>query len=144
MQPRNPDYAAAVAAIFEEAAFIRALGIRLESIAPGVCCTVLDVADQHRQHDGFVHATVVAAMADHTAGAAAGSLIASDQLVLTAEYKINLLRPAADGPLRCEARVIKPGNRLTVVASDVHDTHEGKPRHVATLLGTMAVLPRPE
>jgi uncharacterized protein (TIGR00369 family) len=143
MQPKNPHYAEAVAVIFEEAAFIKDLGIRLEQVEPGLCRTIMDVAPGHRQHDGFIHAAVVAAMADHTAGAAAGSLIGADQFVLTAEYKINLLRPAAEGPLSCEARVIKPGNRLIIVTSEVYDTHNEKPRHVATLLGTMAVLPRP-
>lgn len=143
MQPKNPHFAEVVAAIFEEAAFIQSLGIRLESVEPGICRTTMAVTDQHRQHDGFIHATVIAAMADHTAGAAAGSLVAADELILTAEYKINLLRPGSGGPMRCEARVIKPGSRLTVVTSDVYDTHDGMARHVATLLGTMAVLPCP-
>jgi len=39
---------------------------------------------------GVVQATA----ADHTAGGAAGTLVRSNEMVLTAEFKINLLRPA--------------------------------------------------
>lgn len=58
-------------------------------------------------------------MADHTAGSAASTLIQPGQYVLTVEFKINLLRPAAGAKLRCKAQVLKPGKTLSIVESEV-------------------------
>lgn len=144
MEPKNPEFEAAARAIFDDAPFIRDLGIALVSAGAGHCETRLDVTDRLRQHDGFIHAGVVATMADHTAGAAAGSLVAADEIVLTSEYKVHFLRAGRRGPLRCRADVVKPGNRLSIVQADVFEPGEdGSERHIARLLATMAVLPRP-
>ena len=79
--------------IFLSAPFTRDLGVRLESVAPGECRTSLVLGERHLQQDGFVHAGVQATVADTTAGAAAATLIAPDQYVLSAEFKINLFGP---------------------------------------------------
>jgi acyl-coenzyme A thioesterase PaaI-like protein len=63
-------------------------------------------------------------MADHTAGAAACTLIAQGQLLLTVEFKIYLLRPGQGERLRCEARVLKPGRILIVVESEMYGLKE--------------------
>jgi acyl-coenzyme A thioesterase PaaI-like protein len=71
MKPRTPDLCGKVREIFHRAAFIEDLGIRLKGLGEGWCESVLEVAPKHRQQDGYVHAGVQAAMADHTAGGAA-------------------------------------------------------------------------
>lgn len=119
MEPKNPDYQAAIRQLFDQAAFVVDLGISLADIGPGWCETTLSLLPRHMQQDRVVHAGVQATMADHTAGAAAGSLIAADEIILTAEFKINLLRPAQGKTLRCRAQVLKPGRLLTVVESEV-------------------------
>jgi len=121
------------------APFIAELGIRLIGSGPGWCETELVVARRHHQHHGFVHAGVIATLADHTAGGAATTLLAPGQLVLTAEFKINLLRPAGGERLSCRAVVLKPGKSLSVVESEVFDIATGQPRLVAKFLATMAV-----
>jgi uncharacterized protein (TIGR00369 family) len=118
--PANPDYRTEVARIFQGAPFIRALGVEAETIAPGLCVTRLVVHEDHQQQDGFVHAGVQASVADHTAGAAGATLIPEGAIVLTAEFKINLLRPARGPELRCVGRVLKPGRTLIVVESEVY------------------------
>ena len=80
--------------IFRSAPFIADLGLQLDSLEPGACTSVLLLEQRHLQEDGFVHAGVQATMADHTAGAAAATLLSPAQIVLTAEFKINLLRAA--------------------------------------------------
>ena len=80
-------------------------------------------------------------MADHTAGAAAGTLIGSGDIVLTAEFKINMLRPARGEALLCRARVINPGRKLMVVESEVYCLADSTETLVSKLLGTMAVVP---
>jgi uncharacterized protein (TIGR00369 family) len=105
--------------IFLSAPFTRDLGVRLESVAPGECRTSLVLAERHLQQDGFVHAGVQATVADTTAGAAAATLIAPDQYVLSAEFNINLLWSAKGSHLTCVAKVLKAGSTLTVVESEV-------------------------
>ena len=118
-EPRNPEYRAVVEAIFSAAPFVRALGLQCEAVKPGACCAVLPIRPDHLQQDGFVHAAVQAALADHTAGAAAATLMAPDEIVLTIEFKINLMRPAKGDRLLCEARVLRPGSRATVAEAEV-------------------------
>jgi len=127
--------------IFQNAPFISELGIDLVSAGDGECETMLTIGSRHLQQDGFVHAGVQSTMADHTAGAAAGTLIGSGDIVLTAEFKINLLRPARGEQLLCRARVINPGRKLMVVESEVYCLADSTETLVSKLLGTMAVVP---
>lgn len=115
--PKNEHYLQEVKRVLESAPFIQALGMQAEKIEPGVCVTQLTIRQDHQQQDGFVHAGVQATLCDHTAGAAGATLIAEGKRVLTAEFKINLLRPASGEHLVCEAEVLKPGNTLSIVES---------------------------
>ena len=105
--------------IFNAAPFMANLGIRLVSLGSGTCETELDVELRHLQQDGFVHAGVQATMADHTAGGAAATLIEPGHIVLTAEFKINLLRAAKGERLTCRSKVLKPRSQLIGVESEV-------------------------
>ncbi|HNR33210.1 MAG TPA: PaaI family thioesterase [Candidatus Hydrogenedentes bacterium] len=122
----------------QQARFIRHLGIVLADLGPGWCESTLEVADMHLQQDGFVHAGVVATMADHTAGVAAGSLAVPEVVVLTVEFKINLLRPAVGDRLRCRARVLRPGRQLTVAESEVFAGGDDGEKLVAKAMVTLA------
>jgi malonyl-CoA O-methyltransferase len=115
----DPEYRSKVERHFKKAAFMNDLGVELETIEPGTCVTRLRVMPRHLQQHGFIHAAVQAAMADHTAGGAAQSLVEAGLTVLTIEYKINLLRPARGQLVRCTSRVIKPGRTISVTESDV-------------------------
>ena len=126
--------------IFDAAPFVASLGIRLVSVGPGECETRLEIGPAHLQQDGFVHAGVQATMADHTAGGAAATLIAEGDLVLTAEFKINLLRAARGDVLRCRSRVLKPGSRLTVVESEVFCESGERRELVSKATATLAVV----
>ncbi len=126
--------------IFTSAPFVSDLGLRLESVSPGECTTVLPLQRKHLQQDGFVHAGVQATVADHTAGAAAASLVEKGQYVLTAEFKINLLRAAKGDRLVCRAKVLKRGNHLTVVESEVFADGSGEERLVSRATVTIAIV----
>jgi uncharacterized protein (TIGR00369 family) len=135
--PRNPTYEAKVRAIVDKAAFIGHLGIALGALRPGWCETTLEVEPRHLQQNGYLHAGVLATMGDHTAGAAAGTLVGADEGVLTVEFKINLLRPAKGERIVCRARVLRPGRTLSVVESELFD--DGG-RLVAKMTVTLAVV----
>lgn len=125
MNPQNPDFRDHARAIFEEAPFIADLGLVLGDLGPGWCETVLPLAPKHLQQDGYVHAGVQATVADHTAGCAAGTVVRANERVLSAEFKINLLRPALGERLRCRATVLKPGKTLIVAESEVYAVRGG-------------------
>jgi uncharacterized protein (TIGR00369 family) len=87
-----------------------------------------------------VHAGVLSTLADHCAGAAATTQLQAGEFVVTAEFKINLLRGARGERLRCRAEVLKPGRRLAVVEAQVWVESGGTAELVAKLNATMAVV----
>lgn len=125
--------------LFTDAPFIRELGLRLVSLAAGECRSTLAIAERHLQQDGFVHAGVQGAIADHTAGAAAATLVAPGQTILGAEYKINLLRAARGDALNCAARVIKAGRMLIVAEAEIWCVGETGEKLVSKAMVTLAV-----
>lgn len=131
---------AEVERLFTAAPFIRELGLELVAATPGECRSRLMLAERHLQQDGFVHAGVQGAMADHTAGAAAASLVRPGQRILGAEYKINLLRAARGEALLCIARVIKAGRTLVVAEADIRCRDGEDEKLVAKAMVTLAVV----
>ena len=59
------------------------------------------------QQHGFVHAGAVSAIADSAAGYAALSLMPASAGVLTTEFKINLIAPAAGDRIVARGRVAR-------------------------------------
>ncbi len=126
--------------IFNAVPFVANLGIRLVTIGSEICETELVVEPRHLQQDGYVHAGVQATMADHTAGGAAATLIEPDHMILTAEFKINLLRAAKGERLMCRSKVLKSGSRLIVVESEVLCENEGTSKLVSKTTVSIAVV----
>jgi uncharacterized protein (TIGR00369 family) len=93
------------------------------------------------QQNGFIHAGVQASMADHTAGAAAATLMPEAKIVLTVEFKINLLRPAVGERLRCRADVVKPGKTISFVEAVVYALQNEEAKLVSKLVTTMTFVP---
>jgi len=125
--------------IFAGAPFMADLGVEPVSAADGEVHTVLKVAPRHLQHTGVVHAGVMAAMADHTMGAAAQSLAPAGHWVLTAELKTSLLRSALGERLLCRAWVIKPGRTVSFTEAEVHAEAAGQRTLVMKASATMAL-----
>jgi uncharacterized protein (TIGR00369 family) len=126
---------------FEHQAFMKTLGARLTRVARGRVAISLEVAPPITQQHGFVHAGVVSALADTAAGYAAMSLLPDHVEVVTAEFKINLLKPAMGAALVAEARVIRSGRTLSVSMAEVFAVTGRTRSHVATLLATIAHVP---
>jgi len=112
------------------------------SIERGQFVTRVRLEEHHLQQDGFVHAGLIATLADHTAGYAAYTMVPADRRILTVEYKINFLNPAAGEFLECRSKVIKPGKQLLVAESDVYSLSGDRETLVARALLTMAAVPQ--
>lgn len=137
---RNPGFAAEVKRVFYQAPFVRDLGFQLASFEAGRCETHLILQDKHLQQDGYVHAGVQATLADHSAGTAAATLLAEDQIILTAEFKVNLLRAAKGERLRCRAWVLKPGANLIIAEAEVYCVSDDIAELVSKATVTLAVV----
>jgi uncharacterized protein (TIGR00369 family) len=108
-----------IAALHSQTPFARLLGIAVTGAGPGWCETRLEVRPELLQQTGVVHAGVQATLADHSAGLAASTVLDPDSTVVSVEFKVNLLRPAADERLTCRAEVVKSGRRIIVCQADV-------------------------
>ncbi|NNC01091.1 PaaI family thioesterase, partial [Corallococcus exiguus] len=92
------------------------------------------------QQHGFVHAGAVAAIADTAAGYAALSLMPPGAGVLTTEFKINLVAPAAGERIVARGRVVKAGRTLTLAQAEVFLETAGEERLVALLTATLMTM----
>jgi uncharacterized protein (TIGR00369 family) len=128
------------AKLFEAQGFMRFLGVEVVDIAPGRAELQVPFREELTQQGGFFHAGVTATLADNSGGGAAFTLAPEGAGLLTVEFKINLLRPAAGELMIARARVIKPGRRFSVAQSDVFVVRDGEEIHCATATGTFAYI----
>ncbi len=124
-----------------QAPFLRLLGVEVDSIEPGRVVSRLPVREDLNQQNGYVHAGAVGTLADHTAGAACGTLLDDNHMPLTAEFKVNLLRPALGVALVCDSTVLKMGKTLTVAESEVFaEDADGERKLIAKATVTLAIV----
>lgn len=127
--------------IFENAEFIRSMGIELTSYGKGWCETRVSGSPFHRQQHGFIHAGVLMTLADHTCGGAAASTVEDHLDVITVDNKISFLRPASGSNLLCRAEVLRAGRSLVFVEAEVLDDRAEGRVMVAKASSTLAVIP---
>jgi uncharacterized protein (TIGR00369 family) len=143
LQASNPAYADEVRQSFAKQAIMGLIDGELVRVEPGVVEIALPYRPDLTQQDGYVHAGIIATIADSACGYAAYTLMPPESEVLAVEFKVNLLRPAKGDKFLARAEVIKPGRTLTVVRADVFATRgTDEPKLVATMQGTMMRLPR--
>lgn len=126
-----------IALSFSRQGLMQTFGARLISVAPGRAVITAPVTPAVSQQHGAGHAGLTFALGDTAAGYAALTLIPEGSEVMTAEIKINLLRPASGDRVEARGEVIKPGRRLIVVRADVFAITGDRETLIATLLGTM-------
>ena len=122
---------------FSKQGLMSTLGATLGTILPGAVEIVLYPSPAISQQHGFVHAGAISAIADSAAGYAALSLMPAGTGVLTTEFKINLVAPAAGERIIARGRVVKPGRTLTLVQTEVFAENQGKEKLIALLTATM-------
>jgi uncharacterized protein (TIGR00369 family) len=124
----------------EEAPVARLIGMRLASAGPGLATFVLDVDERHHNPMGSVHGGILGDLADAAMGYAVISTLSPDETFTTLEIKLNFLRPAFEGRLRCHAKVESRGRTIVYVTADVVND-EGK--LIAKAVSTNLVQKRP-
>jgi uncharacterized protein (TIGR00369 family) len=108
-----------VEASFAQQGLMRVIEARVAEVAPGRCVIEAPFRKTLTQQHGFLHAGVLTMLADNACGYATLTLLPPDQEVLTAELKVNFLRPARGVLAIARAEVLKPGRTLTVARAEV-------------------------
>jgi uncharacterized protein (TIGR00369 family) len=134
---KDPDFAARIARSFHKQGAMHLIGATLSHVAPGEVDIALPVDTKICQQHGFVHAGIVSTIADSAAGFASLTLLPAGSGILTAEFKINLLAPAAGDRLVARGRVIKAGRTLTVAQAEVFAVLGEQEKLVALLIATL-------
>jgi uncharacterized protein (TIGR00369 family) len=129
-----------VRASFAKQGLMTTLGASLGSVSPGMVEIIVNPHPAILQQHGFVHGGVVSAIADSAAGYAALSLMPPDTGVLTTEFKINFLAPAAGEHILARGRVVKAGRTLTLAQAEVFAKTEGQEKLIALLTATLIVV----
>lgn len=119
----------------------RDCGFVVDAVGAGGFDTRLAVQPRHRQQDGFVHAGVLATMADHSAGYAGYTTVNRGVRILTVEFKINFFKPAVGPTLWCRSAVINKGRQLIVAESDLFSGDDNRRKQVAKAMVTLAAVP---
>jgi uncharacterized protein (TIGR00369 family) len=136
----DPDYERRVRASFSRQGLMKHLGARMTELRPGHVELRTAYREELTQQHGYFHAGVSGSLADVACGYAAYTLMPEDSSVLTVEYKINLMAPAAGEELIARARVIRSGKTLKICAADVFARKGEAETHCATVLATIMCL----
>jgi uncharacterized protein (TIGR00369 family) len=139
-EPRDADFERRVRESFARQRAMVTFGARLLRVAPGEVEIGFDFDEAFTQQHGYLHAGVVTALVDTACGYAALSLTEPGAEVLSVEFKLNLLSPAAGERFVARARVVRAGRNLTVCAGDLYALKGVGEKVVATMLATMMVM----
>lgn len=138
--PLDPDFATRVRDSFDRQNAMGFIGARLTRIEPGLAEIELPYRDELTQQHKFFHGGISTMIADSAGGYAAYSLFPATSSVLTVEFKISLLAPAAGEKLVARGRVVRPGRTLTICDLEVDAIKDGRATAVLKGLQTLICL----
>ncbi len=101
-------------------------GFTVDRVDEGVFESRLIIRPEHKQQDGFVHAGVLATIADHTAGYSAYTIVPENVRILTIEFKINYFKPARGNEIICKSKIISAGKKIIVSESEIYTRSDRK------------------
>ena len=133
----DPGFEDRVRASFARQGLMRTLGATLTTVEPGVVEIEMPFAESLTQQHGFFHAGGVAAIADTAGGFAGSTLFGPEDGVLTVEFKINLMAPAAGDLVVARGEVVRPGRTLTLTTAEVRVRKDGRFKPCALMQQTL-------
>lgn len=136
-KPRDKAYEAKVRESFGRQKIMDTIGAEIVSIGPGEVELALPFQQKLTQQHGFLHAGAVSTLLDSACGYAALSLMPEEAGVLSIEFKINLLSPAAGERFHALGKVKKPGRTITVTEGELIAYRDGQAKVVASMVATM-------
>ena len=114
------------------------IGAELTALERGRCELQVPVTDRVKQQNGFAHGGVLSYLADNALTYAGGT--AMQVPVVTAEFKINYLRPAIGDRLIARAQAVHVGRSQAVCRCEVFALNGRDEKLCAVAQGTIAKL----
>ena len=136
-QPQDVEFESRVRESFARQQVMQLICASLSRVEAGAVDIMLPFRRDLTQQNDFIHAGIITTIADSACGYAAYTLMPAGASVLSVEFKVNLLRPAAGELFVAEGRVIKAGATLTIARADVYARTGDARNLVATMLATM-------
>lgn len=132
-----------VCASFGAQRLMQTLGASLALVADGEVHLVLPFSAHLCQQHGFLHAGATAAVLDSACGFAALTKAPPGCEIVSAEFKINLLRPALGERFLAVGKVQSAGKSLTVCTGELRafSGGAGAYKRVALMQATLANVP---
>ena len=111
---------------FRKQGFMRLIHARISRLEKGLVEISASNRPELSQQDGFVHAGVMATLADNAAGYATLSLLPPGSRVLAVEFKLSFIRPAVGQSIRARGRVRKLGKTISLCEIEVETSRNRK------------------
>lgn len=139
--PKNPAFRELIREKLKKQYFMHHLGIELTHIEAGRVEAEVLMQDVLKQQNLFLHGGVTATLNDVVAGFAAFSLVAADEVVVTADLRVSYLNPGDAPRYRAVGWVVKPGNLLHFCQSEVYGVYpDGSEKLISVSSSTMATV----
>ncbi|WP_238457544.1 PaaI family thioesterase [Alkalihalobacterium alkalinitrilicum] len=97
------------------------LGFHVLEKKDGMAIVEYEANSRHTNPGGTLHGGVLCVIADEAMGAAFASTLREGESLTTIELKVNYLKPVWSGKLTAVGKVIKNGNTIALVESEVTD-----------------------
>lgn len=133
----RPDAAARIRASFARQSFMSLLGAELARVEPGVVEIAIARRNDLLQQHGFLHAGVLTSLLDSACGYSALTIMDGESGVMSIEFKVNLLAPAAGDRFLVRGEVLKAGRTVVVCRGDAFALEGERPRLVAAMQASM-------
>jgi uncharacterized protein (TIGR00369 family) len=108
-----------ITASFDKQGLMQTLGASLTLIQAGEVHITMPFSAHLSQQHGYLHAGAVTSIVDSACGYAALTMAPAGYEVVTAEFKINLLRPALGPAFIAIGKVQNAGKLLTICTGEV-------------------------
>ncbi|MEE1654333.1 PaaI family thioesterase [Brachymonas sp. J145] len=131
------DIAQRIADSFQKQGLMATLGAELLLAQEGEVQIAMPFSKHLSQQQGFIHAGAVTSIVDSACGYAALTKAPAGCEVVTAEFKINLLRPAIGDRFVAIGKVTNAGKMLTVCTGEVHAYTGDSSKLVALMQATI-------
>jgi uncharacterized protein (TIGR00369 family) len=113
------------------------LGAQIVSVAEGEVQIALPFSAKLSQQHGYLHAGAITSIVDSACGYAALTKAPVGYEVVTAEFKINLIRPAIGERFLAIGKVLNSGQLLTVCTGEVQAFSGADCKVIAVMQATL-------
>ncbi|WP_250492972.1 PaaI family thioesterase [Caballeronia sp. GAWG1-1] len=136
------DIESRISSSFFAQGLMKTLGATLMSVSEGEVRISLPFSAALSQQQGFAHAGVITSIVDNACGYAALTKAPEGHDVVTAEFKVNFLRPAIGTSFVAVGKVVNAGRLLTVCTGEVFAIGDAQsaPKLIAVMQATIATV----